>query len=94
MRNDEKLSYLIVKVSVLYQTFLLTIRIITIDITIDVMKSIETSASLITSTVMTIVFEAQISELKDQINNLNLNVNPSPDKIANSYYNKIRYNRN
>src|ERR1043165_9430083 len=31
-------------------------------------------------------------ELKDQINTLNLNVNPSPDKIANPHCNEARYN--
>src|ERR1043165_2262986 len=41
----------------------------------------------------TMVFEAQITELKDQINNLNLNVNPSPDKIANIHRNEVRFNR-
>src|ERR1043165_8874984 len=57
------------------------------------MKSMKTGTSLITPAATTMALEAQISELKDQINTLNLNVNPSPDKIANPYRNEARYNK-
>jgi hypothetical protein len=57
------------------------------------MKSMETDARLVTPAATTMAFEAQIIELKDQINNLNLNVNPNPDKIANPYRNEARFNR-
>src|ERR1044072_1053807 len=85
MRNDEKLSYLIAGVSAMYQPFLLASGAATVDAAIDVIKSMETGASLITPAATTMILEAQISELKNQINTLNLNVNPSPDKIANPH---------
>src|ERR1044071_5300232 len=93
MRNDEKIAYLIARAAAVYQPFLLASGVATIDAAIDVMKSMETGASLITLTATTIVLEAQISELKDQINTLNLNVNPSPDKIANPHRNEVKYNK-
>src|ERR1044072_8142756 len=93
MRNDEKLSYLIAGASAMYQPFLLASGAATIDVAVDVMKSMETSASLITPAATTMALEVQISELKDQINTLNLNVNPSPDKIANPHRNEARYNK-
>src|ERR1043165_2286143 len=57
------------------------------------MKSMETSASLIIPAATIMALKVQISELKDQINTLNLNVNSSPDKIANPHCNEARYNR-
>src|ERR1044072_3135232 len=93
MRNDEKLSYLIVGASAMYQPFLLASGAANIDQAIEVMKSMETGASLITPAATTIVLDAQIYKLKDQINPLNLNVNPSPDKIANPHRNEARYNK-
>src|ERR1044071_1548468 len=93
MRNDEKLSYLIAGAAAMYQPFLLASGAVTIDAAVDVMKSIEIGASLITLAATTMALEAQISELKNQINTLNLNVNLSLDKIANPHCNKARYNR-
>src|ERR1044071_215990 len=93
MRNDEKLFYLIAGASAVYQPFLLASGAATIDQAVDVMKNMETGASLITPAATIMALEAQISELKDQINTLNLNVNPSPDKIANPHRNEARYNR-
>src|ERR1044072_2093323 len=91
MRNDEKLSYLIAGASAMYQPFLLASGAATVDAAIDVMKSMETRSSLITPAATTMPLEAQSSDLKNQINTLNLNMNPSPDKIPNSHRNEARY---
>ena len=65
MRQDEKLSYLIIGAIPIYQSFLLATNAATINTVIEVMKSMKTDAKLVTPTITTIVFEAQIIELKD-----------------------------
>ena len=65
MRNNEKLLYLIGRVLAVYQPFLLIINIATLDVTIEIMKSIETGARLVISVTTTMTLKAQITELKN-----------------------------
>ena len=54
----------------------------------------KTGARLVIPITTTITFKAQITELKNQINNLNLNINLNLDKIINPHYNKVSFNQN
>ena len=65
MRQDEKLSYLIVKATLTYQLFLLATNAATIDVTINMIKSMKIGARFVTLAATIMALKAQIIELKD-----------------------------
>ena len=91
MTNEEKVAYLTAGANAIFQPFLFVANPATLDLRINIMRSMESGAKINVAGVQNNLLKTRINDLETQL--MTLNINLSSDRQANLYRNETRFNR-